>query len=587
METLNTSIRWDLSNLLCGLDMEKFKNYLGSIKEKLIKVEEYSKINTLNDGELIIITQAINKIESAESFYYCLTTENIDPSLLASLNGFISALKSQVRFILSNLQENLSNMRGNQFTDWSNNINQKCLIAELLKDVEITSREDTILSNFARESLSGLENLYGQVRNNLKVKVNLDYDENEISFAEAINLSLSQPEQSKRHHVFRELNKILEIEATIFASIYNQMIGLRLNENKIRKVDYLDESLQLNGISKPTLNAMWDAVDSNMHDLSGYLRIKAEEVGKKNISWQELMTSSQEVSLQITFSQAIDGITKSLVNIDSSMCEFVKGVITKGWVDAEQRKTKSSGGFCAPFLFEGESRISLSYDDTIDSARRLAHELGHAWHFKQMKDVPSLRFTDETVEMTMAETASIFFETVYLDHVIQNTNEFSIKKKFLGSKIERCLNYLMNIRGAFLFEERFYECRKDGELDAVQIERLSLKCQEQAYGHSLSEYEPFVWIKYEHFYQADTPFYNYPYSFGFLLSIGIIDIARGDEQFHIKFQGFLSETGAMPLDQLVKKHFNIDLSTPFFWQQSIKRILNDIEEYIELQRKGY
>ena len=74
METFNTSIRWDLSNLLCGLDMEKFKNYLGSIKEKLIKVEEYSKTNNLNDGELIIISQAINKIESAESFYYCLTT---------------------------------------------------------------------------------------------------------------------------------------------------------------------------------------------------------------------------------------------------------------------------------------------------------------------------------------------------------------------------------------------------------------------------------------------------------------------------------------------------------------------------------
>lgn len=171
---------------------------------------------------------------------------------------------------------------------------------------------------------------------------------------------MSKPERYKRHNVFRELNKTLEIEANIFASIYNQMVGLRLNENTIRKVDYLDESLQLNGISKPTLNAMWDTIDSNIHDLSGYLRIKAEEVGKKNISWHELMTSSQEGSLQITFSQASDG---------------------KGWVDAEQRKTKSSGGFCAPFTPEGESRISLNYDN---SARRLAHELGHAWHFQQI-----------------------------------------------------------------------------------------------------------------------------------------------------------------------------------------------------------
>ncbi|MBE1554608.1 M3 family metallopeptidase [Sporosarcina limicola] len=580
METFNTSIRWDLSNLLCGLDMEKYKNYLGSIKEKLIKVEEYSKTNTLNDGELIIISQAINKIESAESFYYCLTIENIDPSLLTSLNGTISALKSQVRFIISNLQENLSNMSENQFTVWSNKINQNSWIAELLKNVEITSREETIISNFARETLSGLEDLYGQVRNNLKV--NLDHEGNEISFAEANNLSFSHPEQSKRHRVFRELNKTLETEANIFASIYNQMVGLRLNENKIRKVDYLEESLQLNGISKPSLNAMWDAVDSNIHDLSGYLRIKAEEVGKKNISWHELMTSSQEVSPQITFSQAIDGITKSLVNIDSSMCEFVKGVITKGWVDAEQRKTKSSGGFCAPFTPEGESRISLNYDNSIDSARRLAHELGHAWHFQQMKYVPSLWFSEDTFEMTMAETSSIFFETAFIDYVIQNTNDVTIKKAILGSKIERSLNYLMSIRGAFLFEKRFYEFRKNGQLDAKKMEELSLQFQEKAYGSSLSEYEPFVWIKYGQFYQANTPFYNYPYSFGFLLSIGLLKLAKTDESFNQKFKGFLSETGMLPLEQLIKKHFHLDLSQPEFWQQSVQRLIQDIEQYNQI-----
>lgn len=579
METLNTSIRWDLSNLLCGLDMEKFESYLESIKEILIKVEGNSKTNSLNVSELIIISQAINKIESAESYYYCLTTEDIAPSLLTSLNGTISALKSKVRFIMSNLQENLGNMSENQFTDWSNNSNQKGLIEKILKDIEITSREETILSNFARETLSGLEDLYGQVRNNLKVK---DQEENEISFAEASHLSLSQPEQSKRLHVFRELNKTLEIEATIFASIYNKMVGLRLNENKIKKVDYLDESLQVNGISKPTLNAMWDAVDSNIHVLSGYLRIKAEEVGKKTISWHELMTSSQEVSLQITFSQAIDGITKSLVNIDSSMSEFVKEVITKGWVDTEQRKTKSTGGFCAPFIPEGESRISLSYDNSIDSARRLAHELGHAWHFQQIKYVPSLWFSEDTFEMTMAETSSIFFETAFIDHLIQNTNDMSIKKAILGSKIERSLNYLMSIRGAFLFEKSFYEFRRTAQLDAKQIEELSLQFQEKAYGSSLSEYESFVWIKYGQFYQANTPFYNYPYSFGFLLSIGLLELVKTDESFNQKFKGFLSETGMLPLEQLIKKHFQLDLSQPEFWQQSVQRLIQDIELYNQI-----
>jgi len=491
-------------------------------------------------------------------------------------------LGAKVEFIISNLQEIIRNMNENQFTDWLNKSNQKSLIVDLLKDVEITSREETIISNVAREKLSGLEDLYGQVLNNLNVKVNLDHEEDEISFAEASNLSLSQPEQSKRQHVFIELNKTLENEATIFASIYNQMVGLRLNEKKIKKVDYLDESLQLNGISKPTLDTMWGAVDTNIHALSGYLRIKADEKGEKNISWHELMTSSQEISLQITFSQAIDGIINSLVNIDSNMCGFVEEVITKGWVDAEQRQTKSLGGFCAPFILEGESRISLNYDNSIDSARRLAHELGHAWHFQQIKNVPSLRFSEDTFEMSIAETSSIFFETAFIDYIIQNTNDVSIKKAILGSKIERSLNYLMSIRGAFLFEERFYEYRKNGQLDAKQMEELSLQFQEKAYGSSLSEYEPYVWIKYGQFYQANTPFYNYPYSFGFLLSIGLLELAKTDELFNQKFKGFLSETGMLPLEQLVEKHFHLDLSQPEFWQQSVQRLIQDIELYNQI-----
>lgn len=582
MKTFSTPIRWNLNNLQCGLDLEKFKNHLGSIKEKLMEIEITP--NDLNEDKLVTISSIIKQIESAESFYYCLTAENIEPSILTLLKSSILTLKSQVRFIVSNLQESLSNMNEEQFGEWANGINQKSFIPELIKDDERGNREKNI-SSFAREALSGLEDIYVQFRDNFKVKVNLSNETNEISFAEANNLAMSHPEPHMRLLVFKELNHAIESQLNIFASIYNQMAALRLNENKIKKASYLDESLQLNGISKQTLNAMWGMVDSNLEDLSKYLKIKASEIGEESLSWHELMTSSEEISRQIKFSEAINGINKSLEDIDRNIPLFVNGTITKGWIDAEIRNTKPTGGFCAPFIPEGESRISLSYDNSVDSARRLAHELGHAWHFYQMEDIPSLRFSEDNFEMTMAETCSIFFETAFIDHLIKDTKGISTKKAILGSKIERSLNYLMSIRGAYLFEKRFYESRKKGPLDGNQIEKLSQQCQEIAYGNSLNEYEPFVWIKYGQFYQAETPFYNYPYSFGFLLSIGLLEFAKGDKLFHQKFQGFLSETGVLPLEQLIKKHFNIVLSQPEFWQQSIERLLADIEQYRTLMQK--
>lgn len=122
----------------------------------------------------------------------------------------------------------------------------------------------------------------------------------------------------------------------------------------------------------------------------------------------------------------------------------------------------------------------------------------------------------------------------------------------------------MSIRGAFLFEKSYYELSKTEDVSAAKVEHLSLQCQEKAYGSALSEYEPFVWIKYGQFYQADVPFYNYPYSFGFLLSAGLLEKSKTDEDFDEKFLKFLGETGTLPLEQLVKNILRLILQSQNF-----------------------
>ncbi|MEH6942244.1 M3 family metallopeptidase [Bacillus sp. JJ722] len=471
-------------------------------------------------------------------------------------------------------------MNKEQFEAWSKTIVQKDFLSELCNESLI--EQDKSVSNFTRETLKGLEDIYSQFCSNMIVTNKNKDIEYSLTFYDAIYLSLSHSNQLGRIQVFNELNCTLEKQSNIFASIYNQMVGTRLYENQINTSDYFQESLKMNGLSQTALNTMWDVVESNLHKLCEFLQIKAIEKNKEKISWHEFMTMSQEVPYQIDFSVAIDQIVKALNKIDSRMADFSKYAIHNRWVDTEPRSTKSTSGFCAPFINEGESRISVKYDNSIESARILAHELGHAWHFKQLKNIGSFRFLEETLEMTTAETASIFFETVFIDFMIDDTKDKRLKKDLIDWKIKRSLNYLMSIRGAYLFERKFYERRKNGPLSAKHIEELSLDCQKEAYDNCLSEYEPFVWIKYEQFYQADTPFYNYPYSFGFLLSIGLIDIAEENNEFPQKFKEFLRETGSIPIEQLVKKYFDKDISKPEFWEQSLQRILADIDQYKKL-----
>lgn len=583
METISSPTRWDLNSIYGDVTEKSIKKILLQIKNALMELQR-STSTVFGEKEFIILSNCINQIDSLESFYYCLTTEEIESSFLSLLRTGITDLKSSVRMIISDLQDLIGNMEENQFQDWSERIQNKTFVSELSRDGMFRKpQQEKIISSFAIEALRGLEDIYMQIRNNLNVRIDFGDGQRERSFNEANNLAMFHPEYNKRVFAFQELNYKLQEQSNVFASLYNQMVGLRLRENEIKKVDYLEESLQFNGISEATLNAMWNEVDSQMDKLTSYIKIKAKEAGKERLSWHELMTATHEKSFQIPFSKAIEEITKSLETIDIRMAEFVKEAITKGWVDAQQRKAKPSGGFCAPFVAKGESRISLSYDNSIDSARRLAHELGHAWHFKQIKDTPSLRFLDESLEMTMAETSSIFFETAFIDYVFEGTNDNAKKKFLIEWKIERSLNYLMSIRGAFLFEKSFYESRREGQLDAIQMEKLSTQSQKITYGDSLIEYEPFLWMKYGQFYQSDVPFYNYPYTFGFLLSIGLFQMATENKQFSNMFQAFLSETGTLSVEKLMSKHFHIDLSQPDLWKQSIKRVISDIEQYSMLE----
>ncbi|MEH7219635.1 M3 family metallopeptidase, partial [Bacillus toyonensis] len=341
------------------------------------------------------------------------------------------------------------------------------------------------------------------------------------------------------------------------------------------------QSLQANEISETVLLQMWDATEENLDKLASVLKVYKN--GKAFITWHELMTVKKNNEAIIPFSEAVQNIYDALKDINEELAEFARNAIESGWVDAEPRENKPPGGFCAPFFIEKESRISMRYDGSIDSVRVLAHELGHAWHFYNMSFEHSTSFLDDYLPMSTAESASIFFETVLINYLIETTKCIDMKKSLLSWKIRNTFNYVMAIRESFQFKKNFYEKCKEGPISADEIEKLSILAQEEAYGHALSEYQPFVWIKYIQFYIADVPFYNYPYTFGYLASFSLLEIAKQNSStFHLKYKEFLRETGKAPVEELMKKHFQIDITSYEFWDKAFIQISKDIDEYLQL-----
>ncbi|CAM4058406.1 MULTISPECIES: M3 family metallopeptidase [Bacillus cereus group] len=521
--------KWDLDSLYSNED----------ILSPILELKEQFFVTK----DIGILSNFIQAIEKAEYYLYCRLAEESVSSDITRLTVKVKELKSEVQQVIQQ------------------------------SEVEITDNTRLI-----KAELHAWENMYIQLRN----RIEIEHNNKQLSFGQANHVAMNSDNEKERLEVFESLICALHKEKEIFATVLNQIGRLRnTKSNELEDIDILTQSFHANGISETVLLQIWNATEENLDKLVSALNVYKK--GRASITWHELMTVKENNEVIIPFSVAVQNIYDALKNIDEELAEFARHAIESGWVDAELRENKPPGGFCAPFFSEKESRISMRYDGSIDSVRVLAHELGHAWHFYNMSFEQSSSFLDDYLPMSTAESASIFFETVLINYLIQTTDSIDMKKSLLSWKIRNCFNYVMAIRASYEFEKNFYEKCKESPLSADQIEKLSIVAQEKAYGNSLSEYQPFVWMKYIQFYIADVPFYNYPYTFGYLVSFSLLEIAKERKStFHLKYKEFLRETGKAPVEELMKKHFEIDITSYEFWDKAFKQISKDIDEYLQL-----
>ena len=222
----------------------------------------------------------------------------------------------------------------------------------------------------------------------------------------------------------------------------------------------------------------------------------------------------------------------------------------------------------------------MTYSGTPSNVSTLAHELGHAFHSYAMRDVHPL---NRSYAMNVAETASTFAEMVVADASVKEAVSEEEKLVLLEDKIQRSVALLMNIHARFLFETRFYEERKQGYVSAERLNELMAEAQREAYGEALSEYHPGFWASKLHFYITDVPFYNFPYTFGYLFSLGIYAKAQTEpEGFEAKYMALLRDTGSMKVEDLARKHLGADLTKRDFWEEAVMTCIRDVEEFLEL-----
>jgi oligoendopeptidase F len=212
----------------------------------------------------------------------------------------------------------------------------------------------------------------------------------------------------------------------------------------------------------------------------------------------------------------------------------------------------------------------------------LAHELGHAYHGATLVDESVL---NSRYPMPIAETASIFCETIVVNAALKNASKEE-QLAILESSISDSTQVIVDIYSRFLFESALFEQRKNSVVSVGKLKELMISAQKEAYGDGLDPnfLHPYMWINKPHYYSAGLNFYNFPYAFGLLFSKGLYAeyLKRGDE-FVEQYDALLNATGKELIADVAMR-MNVDVRNPDFFRSSLALIEQDIEKFIELSK---
>lgn len=449
----------------------------------------------------------------------------------------------------------------------------------------VSEAEEKLIAKLNKDGLAAWSDLYNTVGSTMTVPfTDKDGNTTDLSIGQAMNKMYADPEPEVRAALFENWEKTWSTNGPIFADILNHLAGYRLTLQEVHgRKGHLEEPLEYNRMSEDTLTAMWSAVDAQKQTFIDYLGRKADLFGVDQLGWQDVaapVAVGEVKPTRFTYDEACDFIIENFASFGPKLTEFTKHALENRWVEAEDRANKRPGGYCTSLPEFEESRIFMTFTGSPSDTSTLAHELGHAFHSHVMKDLPTL---NRSYAMNVAETASTFAETIIADATVRNATSNEEKISLLANKLEGATAMFLNIRARFLFEDNFYTERAKGIVSETRLNELMVEAQKEAFGDSLSSYHPHFWAAKLHFFIDSVPFYNFPYTFGYLFSLGIYaEYLKQPEGFEEKYIALLRDTGSMKVEDLAKKHLDVDITKEDFWAAGISLVAKDVEEFVEL-----
>jgi len=581
-------MNWDLTSYFPrfdGPEMRRFKEALrrdiASLKDRAASLLPLNDENASGWEDVLTRNEALTRrMSHLSSYVSCLAASDgrnedylKEEATLASMRAELAKVRVELlRGVKETPDEIFASFIAQRSLDGAQNYLKR--LREEARRAMSTEKE-ILATDLGLDGIQAWGRLYDKISSRLEFDMFYpDGNRERLPMSQRRSL-LEHPDRRVRKAAFDGGNAAWQSVEDAAAAALNAIAGTRLTLNRHRGVGhFLDLALFQAAISAKTLNALFEALFAHLEIPRRILRLKAKSMGTNGVAWYNLGAPIDIPNRQpLSWDQAKDLVKNAFTRAYPTLGHFFQIEIDRNWIDWEPRAGKRPGAFCTSSMLSKESRVFMTYNETLGDVLTLAHESGHAFHGYMMREVrPYARI----YPMTLAETASTFGELVLTHGLLEDPSISDAQKAMmLDVEVGHGAIYLLDIPVRFEFEKSFYEERKSGELSVSRLKELMIETQRRILGDVLEPggEDPYFWASKLHFYITGLTFYNFPYTFGFLLSRGLFaTLKKEGKDFLPKYEEFLRLAGSDTAENVVQRTVGSDIGKPEFWSEAIQSL---------------
>ena len=442
----------------------------------------------------------------------------------------------------------------------------------------LSEPEEKILAEKSLTSHSAWTRLFEEQAAAIEVDLSPDGDQADGGPV-ALEVALSRlfsPEREVRRFAAERVTAALEPGLRVRAYVLNTLMADKMVDDRLRNYPHWLASRNLaNEASDESVAALIEAVRARYELPRRWYRLKARLLGLDRLADYDRMAAVTSEADSIPWSEARDLVLDSYGSFSPELAATAREFFDGAYIDAPVRPGKRGGAFCAYTVPSAHPYVMLNYTARRRDVLTLAHELGHGVHAALARPQGVFHFA---TPLTMAETASVFGETIVFGRLLAQAPTPESRLSLLAESIEGSIATVFRQVAMNRFEDLAHTTRRaDGELSLDRINGLWAQSQEELLGDAVEITDGYrTWWSYvPHF--INTPGYVYAYAYGQLLALAVY--AKYEEQGEAFVPAYLEllAAGGSRAPEELGRIVGVDLTDPGFWDTGLNLVERQLD----------